>query len=215
MNLFRLVVALLVTLPISACALSGGPVSGKVLEEGSDKPIPGAIVVVSWAGLTTSGSIYVEARDVCYHVESATTDEQGLYQTKAWSQEQNKNFSVKFDHMQVTAYKVGYGYSQSVSQKEGIEYLAPFKGTSGERLKYLERILDSTKCGSQNDSEKNFHAMYYAMYEEAKNIAISKEDAEIVDTLRYWASFVLLDKNKPLTRDAKGRLINVDPRGSR
>jgi len=213
MHLLRLILALLMALPLSACALSGGSVSGRVLEEGTGKPLTGAIVVVRWIGHTTSGSIYVEARDVCYHVETATTDERGAYQTKAWSQEQHKDYTVKFDHMLVDTYQRDYGFPQTPSQKDGIVYLAPFKGAGGERLKYLERMLDATRCGSQNDTERNLHALYYTMYEEAKSIAVSKEDAEIVDTLRYWASFVIFDKNKPMTRDAKGRLINVDPKG--
>ena len=51
---------------------------GLVLEEGSDKPIAGAIVVARWKGVaafTTS---------VCFHVESTETNEKGEYFFPAW-----------------------------------------------------------------------------------------------------------------------------------
>lgn len=185
MNLFRLIFAFFLLLPLSACALSCGPISGKVLEEGTDKPIPGAIVAVRWVGRTTSGSIYVEAQSTCYHVESATTDERGAYQTKAWNQEQHKDYKVKFDHMLVSAYKAGYGYPQTPTQREGIVYLAPFKGSSGERLKYLERLSEGTHCDEASERAMNRLPLEKAIYEEARALARTSEEKKNVETLLF------------------------------
>ena len=164
--LLKLITLLTLTLSVQACALTGAPITGKVLEEGTNNPIPGAIVAVTWIGRTTSGSIYVESGDVCYHVETVTTNEQGFYQTQAWSQEQHKDYTVKFDHKQVTAYKAGYGVPQRSSQKDGVEYLAKFKGTREERLEYLWRMRPS--CDAQNESEENKLPLLKALYDEAK-----------------------------------------------
>jgi len=45
---------MLLAIPLTACALSGEAIEGRVLEEGTNKPIPGAIVVVRWIGRTTT-----------------------------------------------------------------------------------------------------------------------------------------------------------------
>src|SRR5687767_5886900 len=68
-------------LPLQACGLSGGSIEGKVLEEGTDKPIEGAIVVVRWSGAL---SAFVESRPVCVHVDTVTTDAQGRYRFSSW-----------------------------------------------------------------------------------------------------------------------------------
>ena len=168
MNSLPMIIALLIALPLSACSLSDGPIEGRVLEEGTDKPIPGAIVIVRWIGRTTSGSMFVEARDVCYHVETAETDENGGYQIKAWSQEQHKDYTVTFDQMAVDAYKPGYGFSSAVPRNDEDMYLDPFKGTGPERLIYLKRMFGATGCDAQNESRKNMLPFLNALYAEAK-----------------------------------------------
>lgn len=189
MKFLRTILLMLTLLPLTACGLSGSSVSGKVMEEKIDKPIPGAIVVVRWIGHTTSGSMFVEAHDVCYHVETATTDEKGRYQTKGWSQAQHKDYTLKFHHMQVSSYKVGYGLPVSPAQKDEDVYLAPFKGTSGERLEYLKRIHGAISCGAQNESEKNMLPFLKALYDEAKVHGGDKKSApnemSLLESLRY------------------------------
>jgi len=177
-----MILLMLAATPLAACALSGEAIEGRVLEEGTNKPIPGAIVVVKWIGLTTSGSWFVEASTVCYHVETATTDGQGNYQTKAWRQPQHKDYTVKFDRIGVDAYKPGYGFPGKLSQVKGIEYLAPFRGSREERLKFLSRIEGATGCGGGGDSKKNLLPFDRAVYEEALRIAMPV-DREIVDTI--------------------------------
>lgn len=185
MNVSRLASVFLVMVSLSACSLSSGSISGKVLEEGTNEPIPGAIVVVRWIGRTTSGSIFVEARDVCYHVETATTDEKGKYQTKSWSQEQHKDYTLKFDHMLVDAYKRDYGLSQVKPRNDEDVYLAPFKGASEERLKYLKRLDEGNACPDAGDSRKNRLVHQEAIYNEARTIAITEQDNRIVEILLF------------------------------
>ena len=86
MNLLRLIFALLLTLPFSACALSGEPVNGKVLEEGTETPIPDAIVVVRWQGRVSS---LVDSHGVCVHVDSTVSDSQGRYKFTQWNKPSN------------------------------------------------------------------------------------------------------------------------------
>lgn len=189
MKFIRMMLLMLAVLPLGACALSGEAMQGRILEEGTNKPIPGAIVVVRWEGLTTSGSWFVEASTVCYRVETATTDEQGNYQTQAWRQPQHKDYTVKFDRIRVDAYKPGYGFPNKLSRVKGIEYLAPFEGSRGERLGYVKRLFGATACGAQNESEKNMLPLLKALYEEAKLLGGDKKPApnemSLLESLKY------------------------------
>ena len=64
----------------SANALAGLPHNGVVLEEGTDKPIPGAIVIVKWSG---EGGL-VDARTVCVKTAIVRTDSNGKFSI-GWS----------------------------------------------------------------------------------------------------------------------------------
>jgi hypothetical protein len=59
----------------SANALAGLPYNGVVLEEGTDKPIPGAIVAVRWTG---QGGL-VDARTVCIKTAVVRADSEGKF----------------------------------------------------------------------------------------------------------------------------------------
>jgi len=170
-RLFLTILSSLLLLPLTACGLSSGSVSGKVLEEGTDKPIDGAIVIVRWKGYV---SAIVDAQTVCVHVESATTDKRGNYKVSGWSKPSTMGpvFNVK---PVVSAYKVGYGLPGNPAQKDEDVYLAPFKGTSGERLEYLKRIHGAISCGAQDESEKNMLPFLKALHGEAKSYEDSRK----------------------------------------
>jgi hypothetical protein len=70
-------------LALRACALSGGPVSGQVIDETTGKPVADAIVVAHSHGSWTK--IVGESSSACYHVETARTDAEGKYQIAAWT----------------------------------------------------------------------------------------------------------------------------------
>lgn len=209
MNLFRLIFVFLMALPLSACSLSSELIEGRVLEEGVDKPIPDAIVVVRWIGRTTSGSMFVEARDVCYHVEMAATDEKGRYQTKGWSQEQHKDYTLKFDHMRVDAYKRGYGLSQAIPRNDENVYLAPFKGTREERLKYLMNLSGLASCYGAKD-EKALFPIQKALYLEARGLAVTSRDQDGVQWIKHNAVLVWKKSEVVLTDSEIEALIRSD-----
>ena len=181
-NILNLAIGFLVMLPLSACGASGGPVAGQILEAGTKKPIPEAIVIVRWQG---TYSQIVDSQDVCYHVESATTDAEGRYQIPAWK-EKSKGLMFSAGPWLIDAYKTGYetywpaAYSATEDYKRNIRYLKPFTGTKAERLKYLERLNWVTRCGAAEESEKNLLPLRKALYREARGIAASEEDERIV-----------------------------------
>jgi len=180
MKLLRTILLMLTLLPLTACGLSGSSVSGKVLEENTGKPIDGAIVIVRWKGYV---SAIVDAQTVCVHVESATTDKRGNYKVSGWSKPSTMGPVLDVKPV-VSAYKLGYGLPGNPAQNDEDVYLAPFKGTSGERLKYLPRLV-GMECGDYDDYAKKLIPLYKAVYEEAKSIAITREDKHVVAGIHY------------------------------
>lgn len=167
--------------PLAACAYSGGPVEGHVREEGSDRPIPGAIVIVRWQGSAFS---FVESPTVCIHVELATTDEQGRFRTSAWRAEVEPA-GVRHLTASVVAHKTGYEWSNVLAKTEEIQYLKPSTQSRAERLDYLSRVSSATRCGEAGASGRNLLMLKKALHEEAKQIAVTAQDRDAVETLLF------------------------------
>ncbi len=210
MQVNKIILTFSVLVLLSACSLSGEAIDGKVIEEGSGKPILDAIVVARWIGDLPG---IADSKTVCYHVLSAKSESQGNFGFPAWQKKAiDWQRKIKRGHGYVSAHKAGYEFVST--EADYTAHLKAFNGTRAQRLKYLVRVLGGTRCGSQDESERNLHPLYKALHEEGREIAVTEKDKELVDTLRYWVSFVLLDMSKPTTRDSKGRLINVEPEGN-
>ncbi len=115
----------------SAYALPGNKLDGRVLEAGSNNPLAGVIVIALWEGWQTMGG--ADSQTQCYHVDTATTDAQGVYRIKEGP------FSLLRDkHVTLNVYKPGYirspEYFKQESYRRGIELMKIFKGSSEERL---------------------------------------------------------------------------------
>lgn len=165
----RLAVVVLFALPLAACAatVSSKALEGKVLEAGTDKPIAGAIVTVRWlgnvGGMGHGGS-------VCYHVETTTSDNRGLYSIPAWKKPSPYG-DIAHRHPVHDAYKPGYVF---VRVDKEVIYLKSFAGTREERLTYLSRAARS--CSDKKEIEINLLPLYKALFEEAKGIAVTRND---------------------------------------
>lgn len=187
MKLLRVFLWILVLLPLTACGLSGGPIEGQVLEVGTRKPLPDAIVTVTWQG---SYFQIAESRTQCYHVESATTDQQGRYKIPKWH-ESTKGPFFSAGPFWIEVYKAGYeayfppgNFDRTEDYKNNIRFLAVFKGTSGERLEQLKRINDVTTCFESKVSKKSL-TLQKAIYQEARNIAQTSQDKKVVEILLF------------------------------
>ncbi len=211
MKFLRLMSMLPTLLPLSACALSGGPVIGQVVEEGTNKPIPGAIIVVRWRGDLPG---FADSRTVCYHVASTVTDQAGGYRIPAWSKETEKDWQKRIINKEfvIDVYKAGYGWPTKPSQKVEIEYLAPFKGDTKERFDYLSRVISGTTCVSAGESYKNLYRVTHAIYQEAKAIARTADEKQRAERFRELAEDTLVNRSKPTKYDERGRPVNIDPK---
>lgn len=182
----------------------GGPVEGYVLEEGTRTPLSEAIVVATWRGTVSS---LADSSGVCFHVESTTTNEKGRFYIPTWKK-QTKFARSREQFVDVVVYKSGYQWPEKVFEKGNEHYLAPAKGTMEERLAYLKRLSGSTGCPSSDKSEKNILILDKALYEEAKQIAVTKKGKKLVETLLFGIESLEFDSNTALERMIKRREAN-------
>jgi len=180
----RLLAVTFLSLTLSACGLSGGPVEGRVLEVDTDKPIAGAIVVVRWQGYV---SIFpADTRDVCVHVETATTDKEGYFYLPKWRKEAHIK-GVRDLRPLVTIYRSEY---EEVNRGQGIIYLKPSLDSGEERLKVIR--TSGVKCGSAGESKKNLIPFYRSLIEEANSLGASNETKLIINNLLYKIDLIKL-----------------------
>lgn len=206
-NILLSLVMLSGSLPLNACALSGNAIEGKVLEEGTNKPVPDAIVIARWNGTAFS---FVESPSVCIHTLTTTTDAEGKYRFPAWRKESPLK-GVRDVHPIVTAHKPGYethsppGYARTEEFKQNVRYLQPFAGMREERLKYLQRVNSATGCGSASESKKNLLPLAKALYEEALGLAKTEDEKKIVNNLLFSLEIIELGYETAERRDIERR----------
>lgn len=172
-----LLVVLMNFAPIQACAYSGGPLEGTVLEEGTNQRIPDAIVVVLWRG-TAFG--FGHTQTVCLHGESATTDGQGRYYISRW-RKSIEPAGVRGLEKVIVSHKPGHQWSSASSTKNEVQYLRRFVGTREERLAYLKQVEYATRCPNAKELEKNFLVFYRTLHEEAKSLVVTMDEQRIAD----------------------------------
>lgn len=160
---------LLAILPacVGPLTLSSPSIEGRVLEESSSTPIAGVIVVARWEGhIGYTGT-------VCYHVETATSDPQGRFVIRGWQKLSPYGDAPRAPtrRLLIDGYKQGYVHANR--QGDNV-YLEPFTGSRKERLQYLSRAAVS--CSHEREIEINLLLLYRALYEEARSIAVTKEE---------------------------------------
>ncbi|MDH4191280.1 MAG: hypothetical protein OEW21_13900 [Betaproteobacteria bacterium] len=194
---------------LSACVgISGGPVSGRVLEEDSGKPIAGAIVVVRWFGVVGGMG---HGGKVCYHVAATLSRDDGSYLVPEWYERENRyGWGMGHREYYVIAYKAGYGWPRQPSQDQEISLLAPFKGTVEERFKYFDSVTSNTRCSHHAEIRKHLYWPWMTLYEEASGIAVTAEQKRNAEWLRAFARSRLTDDTKPTRHDEFGFVQNVD-----
>ena len=198
----------MVFLPLAAKALSGGPIDGLVLEEGSNRPIADAIVVVRWHGDLSNIAV---TQTWCYHVESTRTDPQGRFHIRQWSMPISIYTLRTYDsYADYVAYKPGYIWTASPSQKLETVLLAPVTGTVKDRFAFLQRAAVS--CNRTDPSERYLYRLYTAIAKEAGEIAETEEQVRFARHMSRRAEEALVNYSKPLLDGPPPR--NADPRDS-
>lgn len=177
-RLISVFVAGLVASVIVGCALAPAheipAQTGRVLDEETQQPIEGAIVVLRWQGVGTKA--FVDTQTVCYHVESAESDVNGRYTTMPWKEESRyRDLSMK--QVLPTVYKAGYRFVR-VDRSTGDQYLRRDTLDVKERLGYLISLIRSGSCLASGESQRNIYHLRESIYYEAKSLGASNDDLQ-------------------------------------
>lgn len=187
--------AALILLPLPACTAAPKylPTTGQVLEEATNKPLSGVIVVAHWLG-TVSG-LGGHGGTVCRHVETATTDAQGYYSLPRW-EDRGPNL--------IYSYKVGYERSEVYGKIRTFERVVELMRKSIEtpaiRIKTLARLSDAVECAQAGDSRMNLLPIEKAAYEEARLLTKSPEDQRVLDSLLFGVESLQFGDREALNR---------------
>jgi len=176
----RFLLASAVCFPLTACGLSSPGVSGRIVEEGTGKPVPGATVLVRWEGYVAAPG---HAHPVCVHAMSATTDDQGRYHVEAWSKA-SKMGPITGLHTIIVSYKPGYEFAHQAHVADGVQYLAAAAVGEDERAAFLLRVLGNSRCYTKDVSQRNALPWLDAVQNEALTLTGTKMRSTLVDAIR-------------------------------
>jgi hypothetical protein len=196
--------------------LSGGPVHGVVTDASSNRPLPGALVIVHWIG-RLSGSH--GPRYPCYYVALAQTDEKGIFNVPQWKMSRDAgpgwlrgmstdNFEKPIE---IHAYKPGYVFDlgpMAFATNEEISLrMAPFSGTVQARLGYLFSPFEgNAKCDVDN---KTLIPLYQAMYDEARASARTPSELDLVDHFLVALENAQFGNEEALTRAGRRQIDRI------
>ena len=195
---YRISLSVVIGVLLSACAGTLAPrevvywpaIRGQVLEDGTEQPIPGAMLVARWSG------VGAYSHSECFHVEAATSDAQGNYVIPAWTNHDDSN-RLTYQSVQLTVYAPGYirvrssgpftneetynTYKNFTDWIEGaartVKYLRKDTGTVRERLDYLRDEI--VGCGDRYVENAKLLAFYTAIRDEVSNIPEAEGQAKI------------------------------------
>jgi hypothetical protein len=199
---------------LAACAppmLYSLGVSGRVVEEGSDRPVGDALVGVIWsAKVVPKGFTGHNTSTVCYHAASATADAQGRYSVPRWFKAQKEG--VANGDYAAFAYKEGYSFAFS---RGGTVAMRRFEGSNVDRLQQLFRSVP--RCFDAGASARSLYPIREATYLEAQRLMQSeemagRENAQILNVLRLQAAdaFIAEDDLTMAQREAKANAFLQD-----
>jgi hypothetical protein len=204
-----LAIAALCGLSLSACALSGGPISGRVVDQATGQPIRDALVAAYWLGSKTR--IVLESSSTCYHVETARTDANGRFSIGAWRRPWSfDDLLLTSDGESFNAYKPGYRFERMDLASATI-YMAPYRGPTAS---YFRDVLGSPgwNCPDAGASRKNLYRLWKALGDEAEALGTTPEQRGMAAMLRRIAADSLVNLDKPTRMTESGRMENIDPR---
>jgi hypothetical protein len=213
-TLTALSVLAVVPFMLAACApplLFSLEVSGQVVEQGSDRPVGGAFVVLRWsAKVVPKGFTGHNSSTVCYHTASALTDDRGNYSVPGWLKAQKHG--VPNADFAAFAYKEGYSFEFSRGARI---VMHPFEGSKAERLQELFQSVP--RCFDAGASERSLYPLRAASYLEAKRLVDSgdlagPQNAHMLNVLRLEAAhaFVAEDNLTMAQQEAKANAFLKD-----
>lgn len=206
----RLVFLSLLSISLASCAI-GLPrhwpeKTSRVLDVHTKKPIKDVYLIVKWKGYGG----WVGVRTICYHVESAKTNKKGEFIIPEFS-ESFTNGSLTSRHVSIYLYAPNYiesEYKKKSYYKHNDYLVEKFIGNRKERFSYIGNMARRLSCNDSSKSSRNAYVIYKAIYEEAKLLAITKEEKKKVKWLKFIAAASFDENIYKLTGEALDKKVN-------
>jgi len=196
-KLHLLLIVLLIVVTSNGCGISvSGSIHGIVLEEGTNKPIEGAIVVARWVGEKWPIQPVIK----CFHVETAVTDRKGRYVIP------NTIFKVgnkiyKDISVMMSVYKPGrktiwkdeQGLKSSIDRGADIEviHMEGVSGTRKERMLALSGGM--VRCDGAGESKIKLAPLYEDIYKRVEQLADPIKDEVFLENMRILVERIKLN----------------------
>jgi len=194
-------------LALTACASTGGYISGQVLDAETKVPIADAHVVIIWKGAEFA---VVETKTVCVYADGTVTDVNGNFSFSPWVKPDGL-FPISDIRNQILVYKQGYEEVRVWRRTEADrQYLLKhFDGLRKEHLEYLLNLPRRISCHQGGSSQKNLSPLFEAVYYEAKTLSITADDKKKLDRFRWIAASYAIggDKNNYMNGSEYDKLI--------
>jgi len=172
----------LFTALVAASPLSHA-LSGRIVEEGTGKPMEGVIVVGAWRGELEG---FGEPKSTCYYLDTATTDAEGEFSMHKWSI--NLNPLLMYRQISVQAYKRGYHLSRE-PHPVGSYVMAP---NSADPQVRFAQIIPRLDFDCPHNELKKLAPVLKSIYEEAKRAAQTPRERDLADGVLFALEFVTL-----------------------
>ena len=207
LSVSAIVVAAVIVFQFLPHRLYGEPVAGHVLDAESGEPVKGAHVTLYWESpIEPHGFTAHSSRDICFHAAATITDSQGHFAIPPWSEW--SRYSVESHDPIAIVYAPGYTPRQIVMyagefrppiQRPNERFeLQRFSGSVDERLNVMWWGIANHGCSYGGDSQKSLFPMLRAVYEEARQIALT--DAQ----RQYANSYAIMAANAAIAADPNG-----------
>jgi hypothetical protein len=191
-----------IALLLAACTttLQAPAISGRVLDQDTNRPLAGAVVLAYWNG---DVPIFPESRTYCFEILSAITDAEGNYRLPSWRRTYWES-EIHGPQVHFLPYYPGYIWSRThygSSDNEATFLMVHDKSSREARFEALSKMFGSTGCGwyYAGSSMKNFVPFGTGIAKELKSLAQSPKELERLQQIRESVAYhaVRSDTNAP------------------
>jgi hypothetical protein len=204
---YAIVAIVMLVFVARSCSLTGGPVSGRVIDVDTGQPIEDANVVVRWEA--DPPGLY--AHPVCFHVEAAASARDGGYRVPLWLQ-LPPVILLGNDHV-AEAYRQGYEsvhvHTEEAKSNPDNIYMKRFHGTDAERFEFISgRVFSGMSCLGAGRSQRNLFPLRRAALSEAKSLIRNEQQQRKLQGMRLIAAeeWLAVPTNDPAESDPMGKL---------
>lgn len=168
--------------------LSAPAFDGIVVDQTTQAPVAGAVVVREWYG--SRGGL-AHSSTVWYHTETAVSDDQGHFRISAWSIPNVGMMTgpISDSHDGIWAYAHGYAAGHQLDQNPALIAMPPFTGTRAEHFVFLFD-LSGLNSGGYDNSIKNLIPLRVAALREAHELAETPKEKHTAEQMEWNLNFL-------------------------